>query len=767
MVTAAVAALVENSSPFLGLGKAKWAMLLLTATLLSGSGALVHFQSTAAESGASPTVKKARLAAPAQPAAKEEQPDAVAFSGRVLDPDGKPIAGVKVYYHFIVRQEEPLPVRAATDAQGRFTFKLTPKDIPLSADAYQADPRRTGHVIVKADGFTFAWHGVAKQQTDLTLRVAVDDTPLAGRIIDLQGKPLAGLRVTALSVAAPEKGDLTPFVKALQQRQAFYPSLYSHVPNHLVNPLIGKHRIPLLPTTTTDANGRFRLLGFAKEQVVELRIEGSTIQTQQVFVMTRPAPRGSSSLLSAPRWQDRRVGDEVPWPMVVLANGFDHPVPLGQVVAGTVRDADTKRPVPRAIVESYTLAGSILGQNALFQTVADEQGRYRLSGLPRGKGNRIRIRPPADQPYIPVVKDVPAMKLFTEATVDAALRRGVWVDVTVADKANGRPVPGYVGYFVLPEKPTPRGVFPERPFAMCYDDFMPIRNDGRFRFVAVPRRRAFVALRADWAKYPIAREAATIDFPFGISSSNFQAFAMIEPKPNERPVKVHFLLDAGHIVKGKIVDPEGRPLSGALAAGLRHDWYRDPDWPLRTADFTVLGLQPDHPRLLCFVHVEKKLAGSVVVRGDEKQPIRVKLQPWATVSGRLLDADGKPIANATLWFTEIPIRKPDQPRPLDTGLHIVEHIGGQPSLDPHTDEQGRFRVERLVPGLKYNLALVDERGATSLEQIKWQGLVFHELILKPGEAKELGDVKLQLFPNRERQRPGKATAPLRSRPGGL
>jgi hypothetical protein len=339
---------------------------------------------------------------------------------------------------------------------------------------------------------------------------------------------------------------------------------------------------------------------------------------------------------------------------------------------------------------------------------------------------------------VPVVKDVPVAKLFAEATVDVALKSGVWVDVTVADKASGRPVSGSVSYFVLPKKPSPERPF-EQPFADSYNNFMSIRNDGTFRFVAVPRR-AILAFRADGEKYPIAREAATIYFPFGLSASNFQAFAEINPKLGDEPVNVKFVLDAGRIVKGKLLDPEGHPLSGVLAAGLRHDWYWRSSRPLETADFTVLGLEPNRPRLLCFVHEDKKLAGSVVVRGEEKTSITVKLQPWATVSGRLLDAKGKPISNATLAFTEVPVLKPGQSRSLDTGLHVITHIAGQPSLDPCTDEQGRFRIERLVAGLNYNLALYEARGA---EQTKWQGLVFTKLILKAGETRELGDIQIK------------------------
>src|SRR5579883_271538 len=746
-----VTALMNAAAPALWTGKARLAIgaLLMVSLLAAGGGSTLDPSNAAPEVPAAPHVERHQSPLHRAPA---ETIDAVVYNGRVLGPDDKPIAGAKVYYCFITRQEEAIPVRATTDAQGRFDFALNPKDIPLSADAERGDPRKMGHIVVKAARFVFAWHSVAKQQTDLTLRVAADDMPLTGRIIDLQGKPLAGLHVTAWSVSAPETGDLTPFVKALQSHESFYEALSKHVPNRLQNPFNWRPRVPLLPATTTDANGSFRLNGFAKEQLVELRIEGPAIETQNVIVMTRPGPRDRGGLLSAPLIKDSMFSYGSREPVFVLPNGFDHPIPPGQVVVGTVRDADTNRPIPRAIVESYSLAGSNFAQNTIYHTVADDQGRYRFTGLPRGQGNRIRIGPPADLPYVPVVKevpvpvvkDVPAVKSFAEATVDVALTRGVWVDVTVADKATGKPVAGSISYFVLPEKRSLERPF-EQPFADSYNNNMAVRNDGTFRFVAVPRR-AIVALRADWDKYPTAREAETIYFPFGISSTNFQAFAEINPKPGDAPVKVNFVLDAGSIVKGKLLDPEGRPLSGALAGGLRHDWYWGQDIALKTAEFTALGLSTDQPRLLCFVHEEKKLAGSVVVRGGEQQLITVKMEPWGSVSGRLLDAKGKPISNATLWFTEIPVHKPGQPRSLDTGLHVITRWAGRRNLNPRTDEQGRFRVDHLVPGLKYNLALVDERGAISIEQVKWEGLVFAKLILKAGETKELGDVRLQPFP---------------------
>src|SRR5207247_6888358 len=116
------------------------------------------------------------------------------------------------------------------------------------------------------------------------------------------------------------------------------------------------------------------------------------------------------------------------------------------------------------------------------------------------------------------------------------------------------------------------------------------------------------------------------------------------------------------------------------------------------------------------------------------------------VSGRLLDGDGRPIANTRLAFTEVPVRKPGQPMSTETGLHVVERVAGRLDPDPKTDGQGRFQVEGLIPGLKYNLAQIDAEGATDFEQIRWPGLAFRDLVLNPGESRDVGDVRLQPFP---------------------
>jgi hypothetical protein len=663
----------------------------------------------------------------------------VVYRGRVLGPDETPVVGAKVYYLCATHADVPVGVRAVTDAAGRFSFSIGEKDIPPSADASESDPRKTGQLVAKADGLTFGWQTRPAKPDNVELRLSRDDAPVEGRFVDLQGKPVAGMRVTAQSAAMPKTGSLDDFIKALRGGESFYPAMWEHAQNWLNEPLA--RMLPgLLPTTTTDAEGRFRLTGFAREWAVTLRVDGAGAEVQNLCVLNRAgiADRRLSPFLAA-KDAGLSIGDGRK--VIVFGNGFVHPVAPGQTIVGTITD-ESGNTLPRVMVESYMLAGTNLAQNTVYHTIADDKGRYRLEGLPRGKGNRIRIRPPEDLSYLPVVKDVPAAAPFAEATVDAVLQRGVRVEITATDKDTGRPVAGSVSYFAIPPKRT----FIPLPGSDAYDDFMPTRTDGTLRLVVAPRK-AIIAFRTDWEKYPIPREATTIWLPSGLSPTNYAAFAEINPNAGDGPVRVDFKLDPGRSVTGKLTGPDGNAVDHAWAAPLRTDW-----WPfdnanaLKSDTFKAIGVDPARPRLLCFVQREKKLAGSVVVHGDEPGPVTVRLQPSASVSGRLLDAEGRPIRNARLAFTEVPVGNPARPMSTETGFHVVLRASGQPDLDPKTDDIGRFRADGLVAGLKHNLARYDAAGATGFEEIRWLGLAFRGLVFKPGEDRDLGDVRLQPMP---------------------
>ncbi len=115
---------------------------------------------------------------------------------------------------------------------------------------------------------------------------------------------------------------------------------------------------------------------------------------------------------------------------------FRHAAAPTKPVLGVVRDRDTKKPLAGVIVESNKLANNPVPGMNIVQTTTDAQGRYRLMGMPKGEGNKIRLVPRADQPYLSVHAPVPDGLGLDPATVDFALKRGLWVE-----GKSGFPVP--------------------------------------------------------------------------------------------------------------------------------------------------------------------------------------------------------------------------------------------------------------------------------------------------------------------------------------
>ena len=76
------------------------------------------------------------------------------------------------------------------------------------------------------------------------------------------------------------------------------------------------------------------------------------------------------------------------------------------------QDATTNRPLVNVRVVSNTFAGRFIFGVHVIESVSDAEGRYRIDGMPKGKGNTILAIPGDDQPHFIRKFEVPAAEGF-------------------------------------------------------------------------------------------------------------------------------------------------------------------------------------------------------------------------------------------------------------------------------------------------------------------------------------------------------------------
>ncbi len=206
---------------------------------------------------------------------------------------------------------------------------------------------------------------------------------------------------------------------------------------------------------------------------------------------------------------------------------------------------------------------------------------------------------------------------------------------------------------------------------------------------------------------------------------NYHVLAEVNLDPKAESATMDLQVDPGRTITLNLVDPEGKPVGGTKVSGLT-DLFSTIEYEQESPTIEVHALDPSKPRGVRITQAGRKLAGSVYLKGDETGPLTVRLQPCGIVTGRVVDEDGQPRGplslNSLLGLYPQP--------PADQGLLPAGSTGqGIP-----IGRDGRFRVEGLVPGLKY--------GASALTGNRFLGDVFRDVIVAPGEVKDLGDLKL-------------------------
>jgi RNA polymerase sigma factor (sigma-70 family) len=667
------AGLAEGGLRTMVLTKLKTATaLLLVAGLVAAAAALAPRRTAADE--AAPSTKPPT--AQGKPAAARDT-DSIAYSGRVLGPDGRPVAGAKLYLTVAMgylKRPAPSPEYATTGSDGRFRFTVPKAQFGnrytvVTATAANHGP---GWVQIPARG----------KRDDLTLRLVADDMPITGQIVDLEGKPVAGATLTVLQINAAPGEDLGPWLEAARAKKGL-----SH---QLEQRYLKRYTIALSPKVTTDAAGRFRLRGIGRDRLVRAQLDGPTIASQQLHILTRPGQP-----IEVTEFTSEDHGSSV---TTYYGARFRHVATPSKPIVGVVRDKDTQKPLAGVLIQSDKLANYPFAGMHIVQATTDAKGRYRLTGMPKGEGNRIMAVPGNDQPYPLSAKEVPDSPGLAPVTVDFRLKRGVWIEGKITDKVTGQPVRGSVEYFAVYSNPNLANLRDYDGFDGAYlPRVIGAKEDGSYRLVGLPGP----GMVAVWARDQYLR-APERDDEYGVKEAylstspyhmthpiNYSAIARIDPARGVDAVKRDVTLDPGWTFTGTVHGPDGKPLAGVRAFGLTGmRWWEHER--LRTAEFTVRGFNPRRPRDILFQHPEKGLIGMAQPPKANGGAVTVRLEPGAAVTGRLVDADGQPRAGLEL---EIAFRLKG-----DSGFREFSRERVR------TDRQGRFRLGALLPGYEYRLS---------------------------------------------------------------
>ena len=698
--------------------------------------------------------------------------------GQVVDMHGQPVAGAELYwFRSRVHDLKPMAPRLLAKADREGLFRFEPPSLEIGDDV-PAGWDYFDNLVIRALG-----HGpkltslgsLLRQSNESEIKLADAGGPIHGRIVDAKGRPIAGAKVRIRWLSDHDAAGYE--LQEAKARGDGPDDEWRIRIGRLVNVIEPVQLRDVLPSAVTDADGRFELRDVGAGRFVQLLVEGDGIESTEILareqqgetIVSKPGkrfPQGPTYTLHGPR--------------------FECMVRQSRPIAGQVVDLDTGKPIADAVVRAFALAGSSLHSSRELQhfaTVTDAEGRYRIEGMPIGKGNMLVAFTTGDVPYLPVGFQVDTSKSEPATRCNFRLKRGVWAEGRVFDAETDVPFTGEIEYFYFRNKQLDKAIPGLR--GAYLDGRYWTNSNGEFRVPVVSSVRGILAYRYDGRnmnrdgieRFPRGFGAESIkgakDFgggkgfptePYYLYASNYNRVAEVQPAKGQETVRVDMSLLAGRSVYVYVVDVDENPVMqyeyyGATDAyGWRthHDQFQE-----HGTGFEVEAIKQGERRKVFVYDRARDLAGSAIIDHKSGDDVTIRLGPAGRVTGRLVEANGKQIADATLQEDcEVLVKQKDS---AIWAPHA--DLKAMPTHIP-VDAEGRFELVGLIPGWKYTAWVSAPRNYRNLpKQNLIIGHAFTNMTVKPGENKNLGDLKIQPPEPREtcKQVKKKATATPQSR----
>ncbi len=697
----------RRSSPRIGRG---WAVLTGAGMILAVS-AIALAQARPAVSALRPIDNQGETKSTVSDSnSSKADPMGHTVRGQVLGPDGKPAREANVIW--VGTRKPPVPyvalprdddrtrnphvetlARAQTDDQGKFELEASfGRDDLIRFNGIESK------LVVTAPGAGMVSKELAKNQalTDVTISLPPEKL-IHGRLLTPAGQPAKGVRVV-LSGFYNESEHTGMFI-GLQEDDDKLP------------PYWPKPRL-------SDADGRFTLEGVPRCPQVNVTFWHPDYSVDEVTVDTTESGTITPSM----------KGFEI----VPVKPNFTHTLEPSRPVQGRVTDKATGKPLAGMLVEMIPMRRH---GGMVFRGRTGPDGRYRISGHSTDGTYFTTVYPRADSGYLDAKDQHQGWPAGAKALeVNFALEKGRLVSGRVIDQGSKQPIHGAaVVYQPAPKNSNNDGSHDMRNTVLT-------DKDGRFAITTLPGGGVLAVEAPDesYIRSPLKKYAYRTVYPHG-------QLAIDVPKDGTPP-PVEIGLRKGVALEAKIVGPDGQTVKDVTAmypgidAKLIDIWNQGHDFS--DGVFRIEGADPERTYRVFFIKPEQRLGAVAELKYDPKTPgpIEFKLQPTATIRGKVVNPDGSPAKGGQVNpFLALGAEKEELSR-KDTfdgeKLQFYTNFLGQRNFYFHNNEpgsQGEFVFEAMVPGAWFSIS------ASSAGRVARATTP----VLKPGEVHDVGTLTLK------------------------